>query len=77
MLNLLSLLPDNDDGVTWNAVGIDGADVTFYGLDSGGSDDATVSGGNDTGLTCDGASRTPNVLGGADLVRSGGVVLRQ
>jgi len=57
-----------DDGVTWNAIGIEDADVTFYGLDSDGPDDATVSGGNGTVLSYDGARWTPDALGDADLV---------
>ncbi|MGZ0746062.1 hypothetical protein [Haloparvum sp. AD34] len=35
-----------DDGVTWNAIGVEDANVTFYGVDSDAADDVTVSGGN-------------------------------
>ncbi|TKX60039.1 hypothetical protein EXE44_00635 [Halorubrum sp. SS7] len=57
-----------DDGVTWNAIGIEDANVTFYGLDSDAPDDVAVSGGNGTVLTYDGANWTPDALGDADLV---------
>jgi hypothetical protein len=57
-----------DDGVTWNAIGIEDADVTFYGLDSDAPDDVAVSGGNGAVLTYDGANWTPDALGDADLV---------
>ena len=57
-----------DDGVTWNAIGIEDANVTFYGLDSDAPDDAVVSGGNGAVLTYDGAAWTPDALGDADLV---------
>ncbi|ELZ53732.1 MULTISPECIES: WD40/YVTN/BNR-like repeat-containing protein [Halorubrum] len=57
-----------DDGVTWNAIGIEDANATFYGLDSDAEDDVAVSGGNGTVLTYDGANWTPDALGDADLV---------
>ncbi|QAU12422.1 hypothetical protein EKH57_06645 [Halorubrum sp. BOL3-1] len=56
-----------DDGVTWTAIGIEDADVTFYGLDSDAEDDITVSGGNGSVFTYDGGQWTPDVLGDADL----------
>ena len=57
-----------DDGVTWESIGIEDADVTFYGLDSDAADDVTVSGGNGTVLTYDGADWTPDVFGDTTLV---------
>ena len=57
-----------DDGVTWTAIGIEDANVTFYGLDSDASDDIAVSGGNGAVLTYDSANWTPDALGDADLV---------
>jgi len=57
-----------DDGVTYEAIGIEDADVTFYGLDSDGADDVTVSGGNASVFTYDGSRWTPESLGDTDLV---------
>ena len=57
-----------DDGVTWESIGIEDADVTFHGLDSDAADDVTVSGGNGTVLTYDGADWTPDVFGDTTLV---------
>ncbi|EMA39877.1 hypothetical protein C446_08159 [Halobiforma nitratireducens JCM 10879] len=56
-----------DDGVTWNPIGIEDADVTFYGLDSDAEDDVTVSGGNASVFTYDGSQWLPESLGDADL----------
>lgn len=75
-----------DDGVTWEAIGIEDADVTFYGVESDAADDVTVAAGNGTVLTYDGSRWVADVLGDADLtdvetddgegivVGSGGVV---
>ena len=57
-----------DDGVTWESIGIEDADVTFHGLDSDAADDVTVSGGNGTVLTYDGADWTPDVFGDTTLI---------
>lgn len=57
-----------DDGVTWEAIGIEDADVTFYGLDSDAADDVRVSGGNASVFTYDGSQWVPESLGDADLV---------
>ena len=57
-----------DDGATWQAIGVEDADVTFYGLDSDAPDDVTVSGGNGVVLSYDGARWVPTALGDADLV---------
>ncbi|WP_049924003.1 sialidase family protein [Halopiger djelfimassiliensis] len=56
-----------DDGVTWNPIGIEDADVTFYGLDSDAADDVTVCGGNASIFEYDGSQWTPESLGDADL----------
>ncbi|NUC72958.1 hypothetical protein HTZ84_11665 [Haloterrigena sp. SYSU A558-1] len=56
-----------DDGVTWNAIGIEDADSTFYGLDSDAADDVTVSGGNASIFEYDGSQWVPESLGDADL----------
>ncbi len=56
-----------DDGITWEPIGIEDADVTFYGLDSDAADDVAVSGGNGTVLTYDGVDWTPDALGDAVL----------
>jgi hypothetical protein len=57
-----------DDGSTYESIGIEDADVTFYGLDSDAADDVTVSGGNATVFTYDGSQWTPESLGDTDLV---------
>jgi photosystem II stability/assembly factor-like uncharacterized protein len=59
---------ETTDGVTWEPIGLEDADVTFYGLDSDGRDDVTVSGGNATVFEYDGKQWTPESLGDADLV---------
>ena len=56
-----------DDGVTYDTIGIEDADVTFYGLDSDAADDVTVSGGNASVFDYDGSQWTPTDLGEADL----------
>ncbi len=63
-----------DDGVTWNPIGIEDADSTFYGLDSDAADDVTVSGGNASIFEYDGSQWVPESLGDADLfdVETGG-----
>ncbi|WP_097009796.1 hypothetical protein, partial [Natronoarchaeum philippinense] len=54
---------ETTDGVTWEPIGIEDADVTFYGLDSDGRDDVTVSGGNATVFEWNGSRWTPESLG--------------
>jgi hypothetical protein len=78
-----------DDGVTYEAIGLEDADVTFYGLDSDAENDVTVSGGNASVFTYDGSGWTTESLGDADLkdietggsgghaVGSGGVVFER
>jgi hypothetical protein len=63
-----------DDGVTWEAIGLEDADVTFYGLDSDAEDDVTVSGGNASVFEYDGSRWTPESLGEATLydIETGG-----
>jgi hypothetical protein len=56
-----------DDGVTWEAIGIPDANVNFYGVDSDGSDDVWVAGGNGQAFHFDGAEWTSTDLGDADL----------
>lgn len=56
-----------DDGVTWNAIGIEDAGVTYYGLDSDAADDVRVSGGNASVFTYDGSQWGLESLGDADL----------
>lgn len=58
---------ETTDGVTWEAIGIEDADVSLYGLDSDARDDVSVSGGNATVLTYDGSQWTAESLGDADL----------
>jgi len=57
-----------DDGSTYEPIGIEDADVTFYGLDRDAADDVTVSGGNATVFTYDGSQWTPESLGDTELV---------
>ncbi|NKE35959.1 hypothetical protein GWG54_09025 [Natronococcus sp. JC468] len=57
-----------DDGVTWEPIGIEDANATFYGLDSDAADDVTVSGGNATIFEYDGSQWVPESLGDADLL---------
>ena len=56
-----------DDGVTYDTIGIDDADVTFYGLDSDAVNDVAVSGGNGSVFDYDGSQWTPTNIGAADL----------
>ena len=56
-----------NDGVTYDAIGIDGAEVTFYGLDSDAVNDVAVSGGNGSVFDYDGSQWTPTNIGAADL----------
>ena len=56
-----------DDGSTYQPIGIEDVDVTFYGIDSDADSDVTVSGGNATVYTYDGSQWTPERLGDADL----------
>lgn len=56
-----------DDGTTWNRIGVEDADVSFYGLDADAVDDVTVSGGNGTIQSYDGSQWAPTDLGDAEL----------
>lgn len=56
-----------DDGTTWNTIGVEGADVTYYGVDSDAADDVKVSGGNGTLLDYDGSQWVTDELGDARL----------
>lgn len=56
-----------EDGTTWEAIGIEDADVTFYGFDSDDADDVTASGGNGSVLVYDGSQWTTESLGDADI----------
>jgi hypothetical protein len=56
-----------DDGETWNPIGIGDANVNFYGVDSDGANDVTVSGGGGMIFRYDGAQWTPTDLGDTDL----------
>lgn len=56
-----------DDGVTWNTIGVENANVTFYGIDSDAADDVTVSGGNGVLLDYDGSQWVTDELGDAQL----------
>lgn len=56
-----------DDGVTWNAIGIEDADVSLYGLDSDAETDVRVSGGNATVFEYDGSQWRSESLGDATL----------
>ncbi|MFB6235301.1 MAG: hypothetical protein ABEH81_03200 [Halopenitus sp.] len=57
-----------DDGVTWNVIGVEDANVSFYGVDSDAADDVTVSGGNGTLLDWDGSKWTVDQLGDKTFV---------
>ena len=59
---------ETTDGVTWEPIGIEDADVTFYGLDSDGRSDVTVSGGNASVFEWNGSRWAPESLGDADLL---------
>jgi len=56
-----------DDGVTWEKLGIENANVNFYGVDSDGDGDVTVSAGGGTLHNWDGASWIPQDTGDAGL----------
>ena len=56
-----------DDGVTWNTIGVENANVTFYGVDSDAADDVTVSSGNGVLLDYDGSQWVTDELGDAQL----------
>jgi photosystem II stability/assembly factor-like uncharacterized protein len=56
-----------DAGATWEPIGVEDADVNFYGLDSDARDDVRVSGGNGSILTYDGSQWETESLGDADL----------
>ena len=55
------------DGTTWEKIGIADANVNFYGVDAGGADEVTVSGGGGMLHNWDGASWTPEDTGDAGL----------
>jgi hypothetical protein len=59
---------ETDDGETWEPIGIEDADVTFYGLDSDGPADVTVVGGNGTVFRYDGAEWRTESVGDTDLM---------
>lgn len=56
-----------DDGTTWNRIGIENANVNFYGVDADAADDVTVSGGNGVLQAWNGASWTKTDVGDAGL----------
>jgi len=56
-----------DDGVTWERLGIENANVNFYGVDSDGDGDVTVSAGGGMVHNRDGASWIPEDTGDAGL----------
>lgn len=58
---------ETTDGATWERIGVEDADVSFYGLDSDARDDVRVSGGSASVLTYDGSQWTTERLGDADL----------
>jgi len=58
---------ETDDGETWQPIGIEDADVTFYGLDSDGETDVTVVGGNGTVYRYEGAGWRVDSVGDTDL----------
>ena len=55
------------DGTTWEGIGIDDANVNFYGVDSVAADDVTVVGGGGMVFRYDGAQWTPTDLGDKSL----------
>lgn len=57
-----------DDGTSWNAIGIEDADASLYGLDGDAEDDVHVSGGNATVFEYDGSQWRSESLGDADLI---------
>jgi hypothetical protein len=56
-----------DDGATWNKLGIENANVNFYGVDSDGDDDVTVSAGGGMIHNWNGSSWIPQDTGDAGL----------
>ena len=66
---------ETTDGVTWEPIGLQDANVNFYGVDSDGTDDVWVSGGGGMVFHYDGAQWTSADTGDAGLndvtVRSG------
>jgi len=78
-----------DDGTTWNRIGIEDTNASFYGLDADTADDVVVSGGNATIQSYNGNQWRPESLGDADLkdvetdcddgyaVGSGGTIFEQ
>jgi len=55
------------DGVTWEKLGIEGADYNFYGLDSDAADDVHVSGGGGSVYDWNGSEWRRTSTGDADL----------
>ena len=58
---------ETDDGTTWNKIGIENANFNFYGVDSDGLDDVTVSGGGGSIYRYDGSEWRRVDTGDADL----------
>jgi len=58
---------ETTDGVTWEAIGLQDANVNFYGVDSDGVDDVWVSGGGGMVFHYDGAQWTSADTGDAGL----------
>ncbi|PSQ53323.1 hypothetical protein BRD20_03875 [Halobacteriales archaeon SW_8_65_20] len=56
-----------EDGATWNTLGIADANVNFYGVDSDGFDDVTVSGGGGVVWNWDGSEWRAEDTGDAGL----------
>lgn len=56
-----------EDGETWEKIGIEDANVNYYGLESDGSDDVTIVGGNGIVREYDGASWGEENLGDKTL----------
>lgn len=55
------------DGETWSEIGVEDADVSYYGIDCTASDDVTVVGGNGTVRTYDGETWGEANVGDARL----------
>ncbi|MBP1987926.1 WD40/YVTN/BNR-like repeat-containing protein [Halolamina salifodinae] len=55
------------DGETWSEIGVEDADVSYYGIDGTASDDVTVVGGNGTVRTYDGETWSETNVGDARL----------
>lgn len=58
---------ETDDGETWQKIGLEDANVNFYGVDADGSDDVWVSGGGGMIFHWDGTEWTPTDTGDASL----------